>query len=241
MHIFHKNDWQESSTTAKNEPVFVFLNFFTGRFLWFGHAQSACFCLRTCKHQSSELSIHTQLRCLWAGSDSCHRPYIIKSVRPPTRVKGRPGNMHSFSFVLKLKEEQLPCTRMHPLALCLTLHVWRRHILRAALGKLLQDQRWFSTSWKSSISYLILRRWTVLRCSVVEMLSQGRLCSTSRRRVKSSRWSCMQKVSLKFTGPSLAALGPAQRTRRTTAMKWSTWTAEKCSCRQVSHSQPEII
>ncbi len=143
MRIFQKK-WLKESNVAQQQRTnlfFVLLNFFTGRFLCFGHAQSACFCLRTC-------TINTQLRCLWAGSDSCNRPYIINSVRPPTRVKGRSGNMHSFSFVLNLKEEQLPCTWKHALALCLTSHVWIRHTSRAALGK---DQRWFSTSWKISI------------------------------------------------------------------------------------------
>lgn len=92
MCAFFKNDWKVARThlctTAQKEAVVVLLNF-TGRFLCFGHAQSACFRLRTCNHQSPELSIHTQSRCLWAGSDFSHRPYIINSLRPPTRVKGR--------------------------------------------------------------------------------------------------------------------------------------------------------
>lgn len=95
-------------------------------------------------------------------------------------------------------------------------------------------QTWFSTSWESLTSSSTLRRSTVLRCSAAGTWCPDGWCWTCLGRAEWTPWSSTLKDSLKCTGPSPGPPAPAPHTPRTTATRWSTWTGERCCCRQVS-------
>lgn len=81
---------------------------------------------------------------------------------------------------------------------------------------------------------MTLRSSTVLRCSAAGMLFRGGWFWTFSVRFGWIPWSSTPKGLLKSIGRNPGLPAPAPHTPRTTAMKWSTWTGERCCFRQVS-------